>query len=123
MKALSVKQPWAAAILFFGKDVENRTWKTDYRGPLLIHASKTFDHRGFERIRGRGDTRLPYFNYRENMGGIVGLVELVDCDCGYHPSDWAERGYWHWILKDPEPLPFFACRGELGIFEVEYEQR
>lgn len=40
MKALSVKQPWAWAIIHAGKDIEKRTWRTDYRGPLLIHAGK-----------------------------------------------------------------------------------
>jgi hypothetical protein len=38
-KVLSVKQPYAAFICAGVKDVENRTWKTDYRGKLLIHAS------------------------------------------------------------------------------------
>ena len=39
MKCLSILQPWAWAIIHGGKDVENRTWRTAYRGPLLIHAS------------------------------------------------------------------------------------
>ena len=39
MKALSVRQPWAWAIAAAGKDVENRTWRTDYRGLIAIHAS------------------------------------------------------------------------------------
>ena len=36
---LSVKQPYATLICAGIKTVENRTWKTDYRGKLLIHAS------------------------------------------------------------------------------------
>lgn len=40
MKALSLRQPWAWAILNAGKDVENRTWKTPFRGDFLIHAAK-----------------------------------------------------------------------------------
>ena len=38
MKVLSIRQPWAWAIVAGFKPVENRTWKTGYRGPLLIHA-------------------------------------------------------------------------------------
>ena len=38
--ALSVRQPWAWALLFGGKDVENRTWSTRHRGRIWIHASK-----------------------------------------------------------------------------------
>jgi hypothetical protein len=39
MKTLSVRQPHAALICAGVKTVENRTWKTDYRGRLFIHAS------------------------------------------------------------------------------------
>lgn len=38
IKALTIRQPWAHAIFHLGKDVENRSWRTRYRGPLLIHA-------------------------------------------------------------------------------------
>lgn len=41
MKALTVKQPWAGLIIAGGKDIENRTWRTSYRGRVLIHAAKT----------------------------------------------------------------------------------
>ena len=39
MKVLSVKNPYAYLIVHGIKDVENRSWKTDYRGELLIHCS------------------------------------------------------------------------------------
>lgn len=38
-KCLSVRNPWGYLICAGLKDVENRTWKTDYRGELYIHAS------------------------------------------------------------------------------------
>ncbi len=46
MKCLSVKNPWGYLICAGIKDVENRTWKTDYRGELYIHASgeETYDY-------------------------------------------------------------------------------
>ena len=43
MKVLSVRQPWAWAIIHGGKDVENRNWDTKFRGRLAIHAGKQFD--------------------------------------------------------------------------------
>lgn len=43
MKALSVRQPWTWLICAGLKDVENRTWGDGYRGPLLLHASKTVE--------------------------------------------------------------------------------
>ena len=42
MKAITIKQPWAWAIIFAGKDIENRTWHTHDRGPLLIHAGAAY---------------------------------------------------------------------------------
>ena len=72
MKALTIRQPWAWAIIFDGKDVENRSWNTSYRGDLAIHAGVAYradawlprgivppsplrrDHRRC-RTRGRGD--------------------------------------------------------------------
>ena len=41
MKAINIHQPWASVIAFGEKRFETRSWKTDYRGPLLIHASRT----------------------------------------------------------------------------------
>jgi len=38
MKTLSVRQPYASLVCYGIKTVENRTWKTDYRGRVLIHA-------------------------------------------------------------------------------------
>lgn len=39
MKAISIRQPWAWLIVNGFKDIENRSWRTKYRGPVLIHAS------------------------------------------------------------------------------------
>lgn len=41
MKAITIKQPWASLIVSGLKDIENRTWKTNFRGRVLIHAGKT----------------------------------------------------------------------------------
>ena len=43
MKVLSIRQPWAWLIMTGLKDVENRTWNTDFRGQFAIHASRKFD--------------------------------------------------------------------------------
>jgi hypothetical protein len=81
MKALSIHQPWAWAILHAGKNVENRSWPTRYRGPLLIHASKnraTYDQeakRDWEAIYGIALPRLEELTF----GAVIGAVELVDC--------------------------------------------
>jgi hypothetical protein len=113
MKALSVKQPWAWAILQGGKDVENRTWPTSYRGPLLIHAARVDSPGGWGYLDHLGLT-LPV---DPPTGGIIGVVDVVDCVHGY-PSPWALEGYWHWVLANPRARPFRRCPGRLGLFEV-----
>lgn len=40
-KALSVLQPWASLYVHGNKILETRSWNTQHRGPLLIHASKS----------------------------------------------------------------------------------
>ena len=40
MKCLSIQQPWAWAVVNGWKPIENRTWHTNYHGPLLIHTGQ-----------------------------------------------------------------------------------
>lgn len=116
MKALSIKQPWAWAIIYAGKDVENRTWHTDYRGPLLIHASKTFDHDGFEWIAENFAFDMPR-KQEFLQGGIIGQVTLKNVVRKYPTSPWF-FGPWGFRLIDAKPLPFMPLRGQLGLFDV-----
>lgn len=105
--ALSIRQPWAHHIIYDGKDVENRTWETRFRGPVLVHASKTPD-------RLAGD--LPA---GAHLGGIVGVVEIVRC-VRRSNSRWFV-GPWGFVLRNPRPLPFVPCKGALGFFKVPDE--
>lgn len=79
MKALAVRQPWAWLIVQGIKDIENRSWATHYRGPLLIHAAQTMDAGGVRIIRewlAEQQITLPELLPR---GAIVGVATLVDC--------------------------------------------
>jgi ASCH domain-containing protein len=40
MKALTIQPPMSSAIITGIKTVENRSWATNYTGPLAIHAGK-----------------------------------------------------------------------------------
>ena len=42
MKALSITQPWASLVDIKAKRLETRSWRTDYRGPLVICAAKGY---------------------------------------------------------------------------------
>lgn len=102
MKALSIRQPWCHRILFEGKDVENRSWPTRFRGPVLIHASKSVAE--LER-----EERDIY-----PRGGIVGHAVIVDCVSSMD-SDWF-FGPYGFVLANVRPLPLIPCTGALGFF-------
>ena len=118
MKAISIKQPWAWAI-FHGKDVENRTWATKFRGELLIHASKVFDYDGTEWIEKHFPglfTGKVFFH----TGRIIGKVTMTDCVIK-HPSPWFFGPYGHVYTNPVEfknPIPY---RGALKFFDVPDE--
>ena len=50
MKVLTIKQPWATLIMQGDKRFEFRSWKTTYRGDLLIHAGKGIDKEAMKRL-------------------------------------------------------------------------
>ena len=51
MKALTIKEPWATLIIEGYKEYEFRSWKTNYRGKVLIHGGKSIDKKGKERFK------------------------------------------------------------------------
>lgn len=114
VRVLTVRQPWAWAIIQGGKDVENRSWPTNHRGPLLIHAGSAFEREGYETVK-RLARRSPPPADEFVHGAIIGVVELVDCVQG-SDSEWAIPGQWHWCLRSPRPLPAVSCSGKLGLW-------
>lgn len=119
MLTLSIRQPWAWLIVNGHKTIENRTWHTRYRGPILIHAGKGMTRDEYEDAADfaldRG-VQVPLFGALKR-GGIVGRARVVDCVTS-HASPWF-FGPFGFVLDDIEPLPFVPCRGALGFFEVE----
>jgi len=123
LRALSVRQPWAWAIVHGLKPWENRPRRFNYRGPLLIHASQAAGERDYafaveliESLTGRSP---PARNAIER-GGIVGAAELTDCAEPLAEDDggWRGEGSFGLRLENPICLPFRAMRGALGLFTV-----
>jgi hypothetical protein len=130
--AISVRQPWAWLILHAGKDIENRSWPTQVRGRVLVHAAKglTMEEwigawefaRQAVQVHGMSAQELvgkvKGLNYDNiERGGIVGSVEIVNC-VSLSVSPWFE-GPWGFVLRNPQPVPFWPCRGALGFFQVD----
>lgn len=125
MKAISIRQPWAHLILYAGKDVENRTWPTSYRGPILIHAAKTDDsdaaHTALKSdalFSVRDVALAAMLRVAVERGGIIGRATIVDCVRSSR-SPWF-FGPYGFVLAGVAALPFYQCRGALGIFDIDH---
>ena len=104
IKALSVKQPWANLIASGKKTIETRTWKTGFRGELLIVSSK-----------------IPKI---EPAGKTVAVVKLVDCRImRSEDEDMAlcdiYNGAHAWILENIRRIKSIPIRGKIGLYDVE----
>lgn len=119
--ALSVRQPWAWAIVQGGKDVENRAWRTShpallFRGRVAIHASSVMTQREYKEASDiirilAGRCPAPALLER---GCVVGSVEIVDA-VHSHDSRWFS-GPVGLIMRSPWPCPPIPARGALGFF-------
>jgi hypothetical protein len=117
MKAISIRQPWAALIVAGIKDIENRKWSTKHRGKILIHASKKVDKSGFKMMKEMGIPEIIVSSMINYSGGIIGEVELTDC-VEKSDSEWFEGPY-GFVLKNAKVLPFRSCKGKLGVFNID----
>ncbi|MBB2951990.1 ASCH domain-containing protein [Sphingobacterium sp. JUb56] len=140
MKALSIKQPWASLIAYGIKDIENRTWKTKFRGRIYIHAS---GKPSFNNLTlGLSNDQIDYVFLKTEFplltkdifyskSAIIGEVDIVDCMIN-HPSIWAEKtetsaGYpikhiiYNWVLANAVIYdePILNVKGKLSLWEYE----
>ncbi|ATE84691.1 hypothetical protein B9J07_25420 [Sinorhizobium sp. LM21] len=123
--ALSVRQPWAWCILHAGKDMENRTWRTRFRGSIALHAAKGLTKAEFEdclaTVHEISETQpftpgltMPALDELPR-GGIVGVVDIVGC-VNNDKSAWF-FGPYGFCLANPRPVEFVPVKGELGFFD------
>lgn len=117
MKALSIKQPWAFAILRKGKDIENRTWKTDIRGEFYVHAAKSIDKNAPQELLQQWFDAAQAGDVAASLGGVLGTVEITGCYTQYDSRWW--QGPFGYLLKDPVTFTkFYPYKGQLRFFEV-----
>ena len=127
MKALTIKQPWASLIIEGYKRYEFRSWKTNYRGKILIHSGLSLEKDMHERFK--------EYNLDCDLGFIIGEAEIVDCilvdekfneslrkinPLVYGRSNHVEKFAWKLenIKKYDKPIP---CKGKLGLWNYEGE--
>ena len=128
MKVLTIKEPYASAIRAGLKHIETRSWKTNYRGEVIIHASKT------SLPNERAEYILSKHYVPTRCGVFHCKARLVDCvyidkaflkkilnpeNCLEYNLGFYEEGRYAWILEDIEPFDINAqevIKGHLGIW-------
>ena len=126
--ALSIRQPWAWAIINAGKDIENRSWPTKRRGPICIHAAKDRTNREWDAAMDFIDQALPVKlasqmgrrrsasgSLDAQRGGIVATAEIVDCvEASESPWFFGRYGF---VLANVQAVDFIPVKGALGFFD------
>ena len=124
MKVLTIKEPWASLIINGYKKYEFRSWKTNYRGKILIHAGMTLDY--------KKSLLFKNYNLDYHKGEIIGEADIVDCilvdqefDRKLHKINKDVYGDNHvdlyaWKLDNikmyDKPIPI---KGKLGLWNYE----
>ncbi|MEV5348958.1 hypothetical protein [Streptomyces achromogenes] len=115
VRALTVRQPWAAAIAYAGKNIENRVQRWSYRGPVLIHAGATIDRAA----RKHPPMTAVIRGLQLEQRAVIAVARIADC----HADDgectpWSLPGHNHYVLQDVTPLslPVPHERGRLGLW-------
>lgn len=134
MKALSITQPYAELIKNGTKKIETRSWKTNYRGTIYLHASSTkIPKASKENIELMGLTA----NADMDFGKVICSAELVDCvkmtesyienlkatNYNEFVSGIYEKGRYAWILENVKVLDEpIKAKGNLGLWNLELPQ-
>ena len=116
--AITIWQPWAWLIVNGFKDIENRNWPPNFRGPIAIHAGKKFDPHWIDL-----DTYETSRMIKKNIpidglqyGGIIGTAETVDC-ISESDSVWF-AGEFGFVLKNATPCEVIPMRGQQMIWKI-----
>lgn len=125
MKVLTIKEPWASLIIEKYKKYEFRSWKTNYRGKILIHAGLSVEKDMMKRFKD--------YDITINPGFIIGEATLTNCikvnnefseelrkidNIVYGRSNHSEDYAWMLedVIKYDKPIP---CKGKLGLWNYE----
>lgn len=140
MKALSIKQPWASLIAHGIKDIENRTWRTHFRGKIYIHSSgKGVPDFEFTREQHKALLNINTEDMSFHKSAIIGEVEIIDCVIN-HESIWAEKTevigktieneilyngkpIYNWVLANAKLYnkPILNVKGKLSFWETDID--
>ena len=129
MKTLTIKQPYASLIKENIKEYEFRTWKTNYRGEILIHAGKSIDKKALNKFHN--------YNIEYPCGCIIAKATITDCikvtdefrkilkqinpivyENIINSKDWSGYAF---KLENIVPIESIEAKGKLSFWEYDYK--
>lgn len=110
MKALSIDPYFAMAILWGKKTVECRSWKTDYRGDILICSTNKKRH----------NTIPGHALCIANLDNIVPFEKKHLTAADMYPDEF-QSGHYAWLLNNVRFIYPFAVKGKLSLWECDHE--
>lgn len=129
MKVITIKQPWATLIAEGYKEYEFRTWKTKYRGDILIHAGKGIDKKAIAQFK--------HLSLEYPVGQIIAKAKITECiyvDEEFvqkvftkdpivykgliSKDDWNGYGF---KLENVEKISPIKVNGKLSLWDYDYE--
>ena len=128
MKVITIKQPFATLIAVGLKKYEFRTWKTKYRGDILIHAGKGIDKNAMERYK--------HLNLDYPCGKIIAKARITDClyvdyklkeelkkdnELIYYGVLHNDKDEYGFKLEDIETIDPIEVNGKLGLWNYDYK--
>ena len=130
MKVISIKEPYATLIKEKKKRIETRSWKTNYRGEIYIHASISANLNNL-----KPELKELFDEEQLNYGNVICKCNLIDCIymtkeyieeikeknnqeylCGLY-----EEGRYAWILDDIKEIKSISAKGQLNIWNYYNE--
>ena len=117
MKVIVIRQPWAWLIVHGYKDIENRSWRTRYRGTLLIQASANLppkcalEEDAFVRSEARGQSAR---RFREGRNCRAwSNWRIVSPGAEANGSRDRSAGF----SRRQQRIPLIPLKGRLGLFD------
>ncbi len=125
--ALSIRQPWATLIMAGIKTIEIRSWATQIREKIAIHASSIIDdHPPAWKL-----VPTDYQQLAQLRGGVIGVAELVQCRLYRTLTEFSQDNAEHWnemewfspprfgfVLERPRIVSFRKMKGNARFFFV-----
>lgn len=126
---ISIKQPWAKALLLGFKTIEIRTWRPNYTGPILLHASGNVDTESLPIFNGsitiaKKDTGIIFA--KAYLSGFIDYQtrEEFDADFQQHRnlSHWFDGRQVGWRISSVQAITPIACKGKLGLWRYALDE-